>query len=596
MFLVKGRMRGSSFCWQFGLLLSVVGCTDAPTVAPWRYVEDARPDAASAVGPDAGGGGDASALDSGAPDAGDPLAQLCREHAQMRKRAALRRLSRMEYSNTLRDLLGDTTSPGSALPSEPIGNNFGNDASKQSVSSLLVEQYGTVAEAVAARATATPEALRKLAPCTKNLTAANELACAKSTIERVARRGFRRPLATDELDELVQLWQDIRGTGDFGAALATVLEAVLQSPDFLYRIELGQQDPDDPNALRPTGFELATRLSYTYWGTMPDDALLMAAEAGQLSSPEQVRIEAERLLAARERSRTTLRFFFDSLLPISGLTSLTRDSKIFPQFSPQIGALLREETLQYVEREIFDDNASWPAMLTEPYTYLNEPLAAFYGVSGVVGSDFRRVALDGSQRLGLLTQAGVLAGTTHSNLTSPVLRGSFIVQRLLCRSIPLPTGEILAKIKPPEPTSGLTGRDRYTAHSSDAVCRGCHQYMDPVGFALENYDAIGLFRSEENGAPIDPSGVMPDGEGGEMSFAGPIELVRELSQAPEVNDCFATNWMTYAYGLDANELDECTVATVNKAFKESDYSVRTLLLSLAQTDAFLYLANAEGEP
>jgi hypothetical protein len=329
---------------------------------------------------------------------------------------------------------------------------------------------------------------------------------------------------------------------------------------------------------------------------MPDNALLQAAEAGQLADPEQVRAQAERLLNERDRSRATVRFFFDSLLPISGLTSLTRDSQIFPQFTPQIGALLREETLQYLEREIFEDNATWPAILTEPYTYLNEPLAAFYGVSGVSGTDFRRVALDTSQRLGVLTQAGVLAGTAHSNLTSPVLRGSFVVQRLLCRSIPLPTGDVLAKIKPPEPGSGLTGRDRYTAHSSEAVCRGCHQYMDPVGFALENYDAIGLFRHEENGATIDASGVIPDGEGGEVRFGGPLDLVRAIADSREANECFATQWMSFAYGLSANDLDDCTVATIKKAFKESDYSVRTLLLSLAQSDAFLYLAHAQGEP
>jgi hypothetical protein len=333
-----------------------------------------------------------------------------------------------------------------------------------------------------------------------------------------------------------------------------------------------------------------------YWGTMPDEQLLMAAEAGQLADRQHVREQAQRLLDTRERSRPVLRFFFDSLLPISGLASLKRDAALFPLFTPEIGALLREETLQYLEREILDDGASWPDILVEPYTYLNEPLAAFYGVEGVRGDDFRRVPLDTSKRLGLLTQAGVLAGTTHSNVTSPVLRGSFVVQRLLCRTIPLPTGDILQKIKPPEPSSGRTGRERYSAHTSEPVCQSCHQYMDPVGFALENYDAVGMFRAEENGAPIDPAGKMPDSQGSELAFDGPVGMARALAGSPDATDCFATHWMSFAYGRSASELDACSAATLKQAFKQSDYSVETLLLELTQTDAFLYLSKSEVTP
>ena len=582
--------------------ICLASCTELPNVAPWTSDAMELADAAAvssrpaehitpvAARTDAGATRDALAQADAAPD---PLAEACAPSTRTMPRAPSRRLSRVEYNNTIRDLLGDTSSPGNSLPSEPIGNSFGNDASKQSISSLLAEQYGSVAEAVAARATSTAEQVAKLAPCAAQLTADNERACAQSSIARLARQAYRRPLASDEAEELVALWQVTRDTSDFKTGLAVVIEALLQSPEFLYRIELGELDPANPAAQRPTGFEMATRLSYMYWGTMPDESLLQAAEAGQLTDRQSIRAQAERLLDTRDRSRGVLRFFFDSLLPISGLSSLKRDSEIFPKFTPEIGALLREETQQYLEREILDEGASWPQLLIQPYSYLNEQLAAFYGIKGVHGSDFQRVPLDTSQRLGLLTQAGVLAGTTHSNITSPVLRGSFVVQRLMCRTIPLPTGAILAKIKPPEPSSGKTGRERYAAHTAEPVCRSCHQFMDPVGFALENYDAVGMFRAEENGATIDPAGKMPDSQGGELAFDDAIGMARALAGSQDVTDCFVTNWMSFAYGRSANELDACSAATLKHAFAQSDYSVKTLLLELTQTDAFLYLSKSE---
>lgn len=584
-------MRRSSPPAGLWLALWLAGCSQQPTAEPWTpAAHDAGQASASDVKEADDTTGDAATAAN--TDAGSTQVAC----TQRPRRAPARRLTRSEYNNTVRDLLGDTTSPANALPSETISNNFGNDASKQAVSSLLAEQYGAVAEAVAARATGQRDALLRLAPCAKKLNPQSEPGCAKSSIERLVTRAWRRPLQAAELNELVELWQATREASDFAGGMAAVIEAVLQSPDFLYRVERGETDAARASGLRPSSYEMATRLSYMYWGTMPDDLLLAAAARGALVEPAQIRAQAIRLLNERARSRNVVRFFFDSLLPISGLSSLSRDSQIFPSYTPHIGALLREETLQYVEREIFDESSSWSEILTQPYSYMNEELAAFYGIDGIHGSELRKVSLDTSQRLGLLTQAGVLAGTAHSNITSPVLRGSFVVQRVLCRSIPLPTGEILAQIKPPEPTSGLTGRDRYSAHSNNQVCRGCHQYMDPVGLALENYDALGLFRTQENGAQIDPAGSLPDSQGDALTFETPIDLVRVIAGRRETTDCFATQWLSYAYGQNTSDLDPCALATVKAALEKSDYSVFSLLVSLTQTSTFLQLPSSEDEP
>jgi len=270
-----------------------------------------------------------------------------------------------------------------------------------------------------------------------------------------------------------------------------VIEAVLQSPDFLYRLEWGVADAQRPTLKRPSGDEMATRLSYLFWGTAPDDALRTAARSGELVTSQGVLTHATRMLDDA-KSRPIVRYFFDSLLPINGLTDLEREAMLFPTYSPMIGSYMHEETQRFLEYEIFEGPGTWTSALTAPYTFLNGPLAAFYGIAGVTGTTFQKVPQDPAKRLGFMTQGGVMAGTTHSNTTNPVVRGSFVVQKLMCRDIPLPSGDILAKVKPPDPYSGKTARERFTLHKTEPVCASCHQYMDPVGFTLENYDPVKL--------------------------------------------------------------------------------------------------------
>lgn len=534
--------------------------------------------------------GESSADASGS--SGEPVGETEDEEEPARfvGRAPLRRLTRFEFNNTVRDLLDDDTSPADALPSEQSGNGFGNDADAQSVSSLLAEQYSNVADEIAVRATESPEKLAALMPCAADsMDDAAEDACAFSFIESFAAKAFRRPLVAGEADELFELQQTIREDATFPTSLAAVIEAVLQSPDFLYRLEFGEVAED--GHLRPTPYEMASRLSYFLWGSMPDQALLDAAESGALRQKAGVREQAERMLEDPQ-ARVVTRFFFESLLPITGLSALERDPERYPEYTAEIGRFMNEETQLFLEREIFEGSGSWRNVLTADYTYLNGPLADFYGVGGVAGEAFTRVDLDPAQRMGILTHAGVMAGTVHSNETNPVRRGAFVVREMLCLEIPLPTGDVADEVAPPDPGSGPTARDRYSAHSDDPRCAGCHVLMDPIGLTFENYDAVGRWRDTENDVDIDASGQLPT-TGEDVQDA--LELIGALANEPQAHACIARHFANFAYGrtLDEDE-DELLTDELEARFMASDTNVRELLIDITQTETFNSLPEDGG--
>jgi hypothetical protein len=526
-------------------------------------------------------------------------------------RAPLRRLSAFEYNNTIRDLLQDATNPGNALPSEAIGNGFGNNADEQSVSASLAEGYGTVGADIAARATKDATALGKLAPCASTVTAAMEESCATTIINTLLPRAFRRTVTAAEQTDYLTLYKTVRALNasvTFASGVAAVLEAVLQAPEFLYRIEMGMTDPANPSIKKLTPRELATRLSYFFWQTMPDATLTTAADGNMLSTPAQVTAQATRLLNDKQ-SHPTVAFFFDNVLPLPILTDLARDKDTFPTFSPTIGQQMRQETQRTIEYEIFENTTaapgsafmpgSWPALLTAPYTFVNQALfnyygaGAFSGTTSLTGTTLQKVNLNTSQRLGVLLQGAVMAGTTTTNLTNPVLRGSFVINKLMCRGLGLPTDpDTLAKATTPVPYTGWTSRERYSAHAAQPVCKACHQFLDPIGLALENYDAVGLYRTTEHATingetrdtPIDASGGVPGVAG---TANGGVDLVKLLATSEEMNTCFATHWIEFAYGREMEAADACNKQAVQTAFKNSGYNIKQMLLAITQTDGFL---------
>lgn len=492
----------------------------------------------------------------------------------------VRRLTREEYRNTLADLLGDDAGAATGLPPEERGNGFGNDASFQSVSLLLAESYARIAEELVERATRDAERVAGLLGC--DPAARGEVACIDTFIAQFGARAYRRPLAPEERARLADVFAEVRGFDGFESAFRAVIEVMVQSPAFLYQLELSEPEPQT-GLVRLDGYELATRLSYLLWGTLPDAELLRAAGAGELASPAQLRAQAERLLDAPP-ARALVQQFHGLLFGLEGLSNLQRSPVEFPGLPDGLGGLLREETQRFVEHVVFEGAGDLSTLLTSNETFLNQQLAQFYGVPDVMGPEFRLVQLDPQRRAGLLTHASVMNAHTPGIDSHPVLRGLMVRRVLLCNPPPDPPDGINLSV-PPLP--GASTRQRFEQHRADALCASCHQLMDPIGFGFEHYDAVGRWRDLDDGLPVDASGevVGTDVAG---PFVGVRELAERLAASADVADCYVGHWFAYGYGRRATPEDLCSREHLRQAFRAGQGSVRELVLALTETAAFRY--------
>ncbi len=493
----------------------------------------------------------------------------------------IRRLTRFEYGNTVRDLLGDTTRAGDLLPPEQKGNGFSNDAASITTTRVLVDAYRSVAHDLATRATADAAALARLTAC--DTTKTGEDACAAQFVAAFGARAFRRPLDAAESAAMISVYQAGRSDATYADGVAAVVEMALQSPQFLYRVEIGTPAPGTPVA-KPTSYEMASRLSYLLWGSMPDVPLLDAAKMGQLDTKEQVLAKATAMLAD-PRSREVVRFFHDTLYGVSGLDGLQRDATFFPTYTSDLASLFRQETEHFVDDIVWNGAGDFGTLMTAPFTYLNGPLAKFYGVPGITGDAFQRVPVDPARRGGVLTQASLLTMTTPGSHNNPVVRGKFIYTKLLCGEVPDPPPGLM--VKEPEPDPTRTTRERFIAHRTSATCAGCHVKLDSIGFGLEHFNGVGLWQDVDNGKPIDATGSVPDGDAA-GTFNGGIELAGKIAKSHDARECYVGQWLDFAYGRLEQGNDACTHASLGSAFQKSGGNVKDLLLALTQTDAFLY--------
>jgi hypothetical protein len=317
---------------------------------------------------------------------------------------------------------------------------------------------------------------------------------------------------------------------------------------------------------------------------MPDEPLFAAAAAGQLATPEQIAAQARRMLDD-PKAREAVANFHQQWLDYNRIANVTKDATLFPEWTPGIAGLMREEAQAFLDDAVFGANGSLASLLTSSSGFLNADLAAFYGVVGPTGAQFEPVALDPMQRAGVLTLGSLLTINAHSNQTSPVHRGLLVRERFLCDPVPPPPPDVMVQAPAPNPDS--TARERFAEHSVNPACGGCHSLMDPLGFGFENYDAMGRFRTEENGLPIDATGSITasDVDG---PYVGVIELAGKLAASQDVESCYVKQWFRYGYGRGETVTDSCSLATLSDRFSAAQGNIKELLVALTQTDAFLY--------
>ena len=519
-------------------------------------------------------------------DKADPVAQVAEDVCATGIHpggAPIRRMTRFEYNNAVRDLLGDTTRPADTFVAEEEALGFNNQATALGVTQLLAEQYMEASEGIATRAA---KDWKTVLPC--DPVKAGEDACAAQFIASFGQRAFRRPLAVAESTRLQQLYAWGKQKYDFSTGLQLVIQAALQSPRFLYRVEMGMPDPvkDQADVTALDSWEVASRLSFLIWSSIPDDELFAAAENDALHDAASIEKQARRMLED-PRARDAVANFHAQWLGLSRIATIDKDASVYPAYTPALRPLWEKETLSFLEHVVFDDaKGDVKTMLTAPYSMMNADLAAFYGVTGPKGEAFEQVSLDPKQRAGLLTQASLLAVNAKPNQSSPVHRGKFVRERLLCQPLPPPPNNV--NIQPPEVDPTATTRDKFAQHSSDPYCASCHKLMDPIGFGFESYDGIGEFRTTDHGLPVDATGALTGTRDSDGPFDGAVELAARLGESSEVRECVATQWFRFGYGHGEEKADACAMNQLQDAFKASGYNVKELLVALTRTDAFRY--------
>jgi hypothetical protein len=501
-----------------------------------------------------------------------------------RTSVVLRRLTNSQYNNTVRDLLGDLTSPASQFPPEDYVNGFKNQYQAQNMSPLLVDVYSNAAEKLARNAFRSADS-HGLIPCKPST------ACEVEFVRTFGLKAFRRPLDPEEQRRYQALFAK---QADFFKGAQLVVEAMLQSPNFLFRLEETANPQWKPYAT-------ASRLSYALWDTMPDAALLESAARGDLSTPQGVEKSARRMLADA-RARQALDEFVSQWLRFDRVLNASKDRRRFPKFNRETAVSMTEEARRLVSHLVWEDR-NFMELFTADYAFVNADLAEIYGVPTPT-REFDRVQFPPeSERAGVLGEALFLTLTAKPEETSPTARGLFVREQFLCQHVADPPPGVNTNLPPVTEAKPETNRDRMSAHVSNPTCAGCHNLIDPIGFGFEKFDAIGarsetlklLFFPDPHGPhkregpkkfelPLDTEGFLagiPDAK-----FSSPRELGALLARTPQCEECMVKQYFRYSAGRLETPADRPLIRQVYEDFRNSQFRFKELMISLVRSREF----------
>lgn len=479
----------------------------------------------------------------------------------------LLRLTRSQYANAVAELFrfNSASMPALDLPVDPRADH--GFAVATPVGEVDTTRLQDAADAIAAAAT---KNLSTLLPCDP---AKGEKECASKFIESFGRRAFRRALTTSEVTDLVALYDMGRGGlgFDFAGAIAQVIRGLMQAPQFIYRWELGPKPAKVAGqVVALTADEIASRLSFFLWGSMPDDALFMAADTGKLATPVDVAREARRMLAD-PKSRATIDAFHRQWL------HLKEDP------STDLAKAMDGETTKFAQSVFEKGGGLLDKLLLSPTSFVNKALADIYEVKGVTGTALTEQMLDAEKRFGVFTQPSFLTATAAGSQSHPMRRGKLVYEQLLCGGLPPQPANV-----PPPPAlkPNQSNRERFTTIAENPCATACHGLLNPFGFAFENYDGVGKYRTQDGGKNIDASGMITLDEK-PVSFNNAKTLMSALAASPTVRDCIATQWSRFALSRAEMPTEGAALASARDAFKRAQFDLRELLVAVTQTPSFL---------
>lgn len=493
------------------------------------------------------------------------------------------RLSHPQWENTVQDLFRLSEPPGLAqsFDADPPLGRFDNNTARLTMTAGLWQDYQRAAETMAERITSDSEAMDRIVP--DDLP---DQGGARVFIESFGARVFRRPLTAAEVDRYVDLFDradDLYdGLDDFTAGVRMTVTAMLQSPHFLYRSELASQASGQ--AIQLSGYEIASRLSYAFWNTMPDDELFAAAAAGELDTVEGVREQALRMFDDA-RTRAAFAHFHEQMFALAEYEDLDKNTNKFPEWRRELGTMMRREVELFFESVVFDGEGTIGDLLTSTRAFVNDELADIYGLEGDFGDEFVEVELDPETRAGFLTRLGFLTKNATLTEPDPIHRGVFVNLEILCRplsAVPnLPDNLMFV---------GNTNRERIESVTGPGTCaEACHgKIINPIGFSLEHYDAIGRYRSEDNGYPVDASSTYGFPDGRSISFQNAIELSQLLAAEPDPHACYVGQLLEYMYGSEVDESRFKLVSDMTDLSLGQNASIRELVASIVTSDSFRF--------
>jgi len=494
-------------------------------------------------------------------------------------RVTRRRLNKAEYNNTIRDLFGLDLKLADDFPADDVGNGFDNIGDVLSIPPVLLEKYLTAGEAIA-EAIFNDEKAKERILVHRALNDEQRVEVARRNVREFAAKAFRRPITGDEEERLFAImrfaWEQDSSEEEI---FKTVISAVLSNPHFLFRVERDPPADDEDGVRALDGFEIASRLSYFLWSSMPDEQLFDLARSGELTNPEVITAQARRMLTD-PRSRALVDNFAGQWLQLRDISRLQPDRDKFPSFDDELRAAMRRETELFFENMIREDR-NVLEFLNADFTFVNERLAKHYGIEDITGAEFQRVALAAGRR-GVLTHAGILMLTSNPTRTSPVKRGKWILDNILAEPPPPPPANVPELSEDGETLGSL--REQMEQHRENPACAVCHTKMDAIGFGLENFDAIGAWRDRDGRFDINAGGALPGGR----KFNGAADLMQILAEEKKAEfcRCLASKMLTYALGRGLSSYDRCALNEVVTALEAGAYRFGSLVAAIVTSDPF----------